>query len=436
MNQLLCAVNYLHSNSIAHRDIKLENVLVEKVTETNNEKMLNIKLIDFGTSNYIKKENNSNFTVKVGSPFYMAPEVLNKKYNNKCDIWSCGVIMFILLKGYPPFMGQTEEELFNSIKNTVIKFDDIKDLSPQAKDLLSKMLERDVKVRYSAKDCLKHKWIKFYNEKQNVSNDVVNNALTNISNYNATEKLQQATMAYIVHFVSPNSEVEDLKKVFNQFDKNNDGYLSYEEIDKAFNQYFADKHNFPNFTQKNKIYKVLDKIDTGKTGRISYEQFLQLSMNQKEILNEKNLKSAFEKFDSDKDGKLSKEEIKNVLGEKDFQYVNELLKLVDMNKDGYLSFEEFKSLMDCILTQKKVEVKKEKGGSKKNLKLKKIEDENYDSDGSFGYISEEKKANKFDREKFLRLVESEHTRLSDDDENTNANGYPKKNNKSYINDKV
>ena len=92
-----------------------------------------------------------------------------------------------------------------------------------------------------------------------------------------------------------------------------------------------------------------------------------------------------------------------------------------MNKDGYLSFEEFKSLMDCILTQKKVEVKKEKGGSKKNLKLKKIENENYDSDGSFGYISEEKKANKFDREKFLRLVESEHTRLSDDDENTNAN---------------
>lgn len=436
MNQLLCAVNYLHSKNIAHRDIKLENVLVEKVTESNNEKMLNIKLIDFGTSNYIKKENNSNFTVKVGSPFYMAPEVLNKKYNNKCDIWSCGVIMFILLKGYPPFMGQTEEELFNSIKNTVIKFDDIKDLSPQAKDLLSKMLERDVKVRYSAKDCLKNKWIKFYNEKQNVSSDVVNNALTNISNYNATEKLQQATMAYIVHFVSPNNEVEDLQKVFNQFDKNNDGYLSYEEIDKAFNQYFADKHNFPNFTQKSKIYKVLDKIDTGKTGRISYEQFLQLSMNQKEILNEKNLKSAFEKFDSDKDGKLSKEEIKNVLGEKDFQYVNELLKLVDMNKDGYLSFEEFKSLMDCILTQKKVEVKKEKGGSKKNLKLKKIENENYDSDGSFGYISEEKKANKFDREKFLRLVESEHTRLSDDDENTNANGYPKKNNKSYINDKV
>lgn len=435
MTQLLCAVNYLHSNNIAHRDIKLENVLVEKVTETNNEKMLSIKLIDFGTSNYIKKKNTSNFTIKVGSPFYMAPEVLNKKYNNKCDIWSCGVLMFILLKGYPPFKGQTEEELFNNIKNTVIKFDEIHDLSPQAKDLLSKMLERDVKMRFSAKECLKHRWIKIYSEKQNVSNEVVHTALTNISNYNATEKLQQATIAYIVHFVSPNNEVEDLKKVFSQFDKNNDGHLSYEEIDKAFNQYFTDKNNFQSFTQKNKIYKVLDKIDTGKTGRISYEQFLQLSMNQKEILNEKNLKSAFEKFDFDQDGKLSKEEIKNVLGENDFQYVNELLKLVDMNKDGYLSFEEFKSLMDCVLTKKNVEVKKEKEVSNKNLKLKKTEEENYDSDGSFGYISEEKKENKFDREKFLLLVESEHTRLSDEEENTNENGYTKKNNKSKNHEK-
>ena len=101
MQQLLCAVNYLHLNNIAHRDIKLENILVEQEIESNGEQLLNVKLIDFGTSNYVKTENTNNFTVKVGSPFYMAPEVLNKKYNNKCDIWSCGVIMFMLLRGHP-----------------------------------------------------------------------------------------------------------------------------------------------------------------------------------------------------------------------------------------------------------------------------------------------------------------------------------------------
>ena len=395
MQQLLCAVNYLHLNNIAHRDIKLENILVEQEIESNGEQLLNVKLIDFGTSNYVKTENTNNFTVKVGSPFYMAPEVLNKKYNNKCDIWSCGVIMFMLLRGHPPFKGENQEELFKSIQNDIINYDEMTEISELARDLMSKMLERNVDLRYSADECLKHKWMKIYNEKSEImKKEVVTSALNNISNYNATEKLQQATMAYIVHFISFNKEVEDLKTVFNEFDKNKDGLLSFEEIDHAFTRYCVNK-GLQNFTQKNKLIQILDEIDTEKTGHISYEQFLRISIDQREILNENNLRSAFEKFDTNKDGKLSKEEIKNVLGIKDFAYVNELLKLVDENKDGYISYEEFKSLMDCVLTKQKVEVT-----------IKKEESENNDSESSFMVNSLEKQNNKFDKEKFLELIES------------------------------
>ena len=395
MQQLLCAVNYLHLNNIAHRDIKLENILVEQEIESNGEQLLNVKLIDFGTSNYVKTENTNNFTVKVGSPFYMAPEVLNKKYNNKCDIWSCGVIMFMLLRGHPPFKGENQEELFKSIQNDIINYDEMTELSELSRDLMSKMLERNVDLRYSADECLKHKWMKIYNEKSEImKKEVVTSALNNISNYNATEKLQQATMAYIVHFISFNKEVEDLKTVFNEFDKNKDGLLSFEEIDHAFTRYCANK-GLQNFTQKNKLIQILDEIDTEKTGHISYEQFLRISIDQREILNENNLRSAFEKFDTNKDGKLSKEEIKNVLGIKDFAYVNELLKLVDENKDGYISYEEFKSLMDCVLTKQKVEVT-----------IKKEESDNNDSESSFMVNSLEKQNNKFDKEKFLELIES------------------------------
>ena len=395
MQQLLCAVNYLHLNNIAHRDIKLENILVEQEIESNGEQLLNVKLIDFGTSNYVKTENTNNFTVKVGSPFYMAPEVLNKKYNNKCDIWSSGVIMFMLLRGHPPFKGENQEELFKSIQNDIINYDEMTELSELSRDLMSKMLERNVDLRYSADECLKHKWMKIYNEKSEImKKEVVTSALNNISNYNATEKLQQATMAYIVHFISFNKEVEDLKTVFNEFDKNKDGLLSFEEIDHAFTRYCANK-GLQNFTQKNKLIQILDEIDTEKTGHISYEQFLRISIDQREILNENNLRSAFEKFDTNKDGKLSKEEIKNVLGIKDFAYVNELLKLVDENKDGYISYEEFKSLMDCVLTKQKVEVT-----------IKKEESENNDSESSFMVNSLEKQNNKFDKEKFLELIES------------------------------
>ena len=395
MKQVLCAVNYLHLNNIAHRDIKLENILVEQEITSNDEQLLNVKLIDFGTSNYVKTENTNYFTVKVGSPFYMAPEVLNKKYNNKCDIWSCGVIMFMLLRGHPPFKGENQEELFKSIQNDIINYNEMTELSELAKELMSKMLERNVDLRYSADECLKHKWMKIYNEKSEVmKKEVVTSALNNISNYHATEKLQQATMAYIVHFISFNKEVEDLKTVFNEFDKNKDGLLSFEEIDHAFTRYCANK-GVQNFTQKNKLIQILDEIDTEKTGHISYEQFLRISIDQREILNENNLRSAFEKFDTNKDGKLSKEEIKNVLGTKDFAYVNELLKLVDENKDGFISFEEFKSLMDCVLTKQKVEVT-----------VKKEESEDNESESSFMVNSQEKQNNKFDKEKFLELIES------------------------------
>lgn len=395
MKQVLCAVNYLHLNNIAHRDIKLENILVEQEITSNDEQLLNVKLIDFGTSNYVKTENTNYFTVKVGSPFYMAPEVLNKKYNNKCDIWSCGVIMFMLLRGHPPFKGENQEELFKSIQNDIINYNEMTELSELAKELMSKMLERNVDLRYSADECLKHKWMKIYNEKSEVmKREVVTSALNNISNYHATEKLQQATMAYIVHFISFNKEVEDLKTVFNEFDKNKDGLLSFEEIDHAFTRYCTNK-GLQNFTQKNKLIQMLDEIDTEKTGHISYEQFLRISIDQREILNENNLRSAFEKFDTNKDGKLSKEEIKNVLGIKDFAYVNELLKLVDENKDGFISFEEFKSLMDCVLTKQKVEVT-----------VKKEESEDDESESSFMVNSQEKQNNKFDKEKFLELIES------------------------------
>ena len=395
MKQVLCAVNYLHLNNIAHRDIKLENILVEQEITSNDEQLLNVKLIDFGTSNYVKTENTNYFTVKVGSPFYMAPEVLNKKYNNKCDIWSCGVIMFMLLRGHPPFKGENQEELFKSIQNDIINYNEMTELSELAKELMSKMLERNVDLRYSADECLKHKWMKIYNEKSEVmKKEVVTSALNNISNYHATEKLQQATMAYIVHFISFNKEVEDLKTVFNEFDKNKDGLLTFEEIDHAFTKYCTNK-GLQNFTQKNKLIQMLDEIDTEKTGHISYEQFLRISIDQREILNENNLRSAFEKFDTNKDGKLSKEEIKNVLGIKDFAYVNELLKLVDENKDGFISFEEFKSLMDCVLTKQKVEVT-----------VKKEESEDDESESSFMVNSQEKQNNKFDKEKFLELIES------------------------------
>lgn len=106
LKQLLSAVSYLHSRNIVHRDLKPENIVFNTVVDTDFSKG-RIKIIDFGTAEIVRK--GKNLTAKVGSPFYVAPEVLQQNYNNKCDVWSCGVILYVLLSGYPPFRGRSHE---------------------------------------------------------------------------------------------------------------------------------------------------------------------------------------------------------------------------------------------------------------------------------------------------------------------------------------
>jgi len=115
MNQLLSAVSYCHANNIVHRDLKPENLLLES-----KEDNYNIKVIDFGTSQVYMQ--NVKMRQKYGTPYYIAPEVLNKCYDEKCDIWSCGVIMYIMLCGYPPFNGKDDDEIMNAVRKGVYNF--------------------------------------------------------------------------------------------------------------------------------------------------------------------------------------------------------------------------------------------------------------------------------------------------------------------------
>jgi len=163
IRQIVSAVDYLHSNGIAHRDLKPENLLSSGDDE--NEV---IKIIDFGLS---KKFGDEQLVTSVGSPGYVAPEVLTAEiYDKSVDMWSVGVILYILLCGFPPFFADTSTELFKKIIDVKYDFDDPawEEVSEEPKEIIKKLLVKDPSQRLTARQLSEHPWVKGINvaEKQ------------------------------------------------------------------------------------------------------------------------------------------------------------------------------------------------------------------------------------------------------------------------------
>ena len=358
MRQLLSAVAYCHENGVIHRDLKPENILIENSEEKDKE-FFHIKVIDFGTCEILKKKK---LTEQIGTSFYIAPEVIKNSYNEKCDLWSCGVILYILLCGSPPFYGKNEKEIFKKIieGNFTFRHKIWNKISSEAKNLVLKLLQVNPDKRLSAKEALEDIWFK-----KNINvNTLENNKkssnyrlfLKNITEFCAEQKLQQATLTFLVHNFAPKEELNELKKIFFAFDKNGDGKISKEEFvtglsnnNDNLNSLLKDDDNFQG---------LLKNMDQDNNGYIGFEEFLIASINKEKILTEKNLKMAFNVFDRDKSGGISQNELKFILGEYNVNAKEHLWKKmiqqIDLNQDGQISYEEFhKMMMDVIHNKNK-----------------------------------------------------------------------------------
>lgn len=350
MKQILSGIYYIHSKNIVHRDLKPENILLE----TNNKGDLFIKIIDFGNSNFIEK--NKKLSLKVGTPQYMAPEVINKEYNQKCDIWSCGVIMYVLLCGSPPFDGPDDKSIQNKVKSGKFSFENEtwNTISSEAKSLISRMLTVDPKKRISAEEAVKDLWIKKYAKNTHITTEEglkrLRKPFENLRKFHAKQKIQQATIAFLVHQVSSSEMIRDLRVIFKELDEDDDGILTYDEIKKGFKKYYKDDK-----LVEKEVDDIISRIDQDKNEFIEYEEFIRATVNLDDLLTEENLLLAFNSFDGDGSGMLSHEEIKNALGfvedDSDNKVIEKIISEIDINGDGFISFIEFKELMLKVLNK-------------------------------------------------------------------------------------
>lgn len=329
-SKLLKAVNHCHSLNIAHRDIKPENVLINDSG--------NLKLIDFGLSKQVKSKKMNTI---VGTPYYIAPEVLKGKYNLKCDIWSLGVIMYILLSGYLPFGGTGAAEVFEKVQAGEYSFSqkEWNKVSDEGKDLIKHMLEVDTKKRYTAEQCLKHKWFtaaieaKGDEDKDPLDQDL----LKNLIQFKGSSQLKKTAMNLFVKTTN-SAEFEKLREQFEKLDENNTGYVDAAELTNALQK--SDLN-----IDESQIEKIIKEVDVAGNNMINYTEFLAASLTARRLLNENRLLMLFREFDTDDSGFITKENLEEAFTklEKPLSKaeIEQMMKDHDTSKDGKISFEEF-----------------------------------------------------------------------------------------------
>lgn len=327
-------VQVCHKHGVIHRDLKPENFLFANESED-----APLKAIDFGLSVFFKP--GQRFSEVVGSPYYMAPEVLKRNYGPEVDVWSAGVILYILLCGVPPFWAETDEGITQAIIQSVIDFErePWPMVSGKAKDLVRQMLDPNPNTRLTAQQVLEHPWLQNANTAPNISlGEIVRSRLKQFS---AMNKFKKKALRVVAEQL-PVEEVTSLKQMFHMMDKDKNGHLTFEELKEGL-------HINGERVPEPDLQMLMEAADTDGNGTLDCEEFVTVSLHLKKVNSEEHLAKAFNFFDKDGSGFIEVEELREALGEGDLgpneQVIWEIIYDVDKDKDGRISFQEFELMM-------------------------------------------------------------------------------------------
>ncbi|RVX06645.1 Calcium-dependent protein kinase 1 [Vitis vinifera] len=279
------------------------------------------------------------FTDVVGSPYYVAPEVLRKRYGPEADVWSAGVILYILLSGVPPFWAETEQGIFEQVLHGDLDFssDPWPSISESAKDLVRRMLVRDPRRRLTAHEVLCHPWVQVDGVAPDKPLDSA--VLSRLKQFSAMNKLKKMALIVIAENLSE-EEIAGLKEMFKMIDTDNSGQITFEELKAGLKRVGAN-------LKESEIYDLMHAADVDNNGTIDYGEFIAATLHLNKVEREDHLFAAFSYFDKDGSGYITPDELQQACEEFGLEDVRleEMIREVDQDNDGRIDYNEFVAMM-------------------------------------------------------------------------------------------
>lgn len=325
-------VETCHSMGVIHRDLKPENFLFVDETEDSP-----LKSIDFGLSAFFKP--GEIFRDVVGSPYYVAPEVLLKRYGPESDVWSAGVIVYVLLCGVPPFWGETEQEIFQEVLHGDLDLatPPWTNISESAKDLVRKMLVRNPKKRLTAHEVLCHPWLQVDGVAPDKPLDPA--VLSRLKQFLAMNKFKKMALRVIADHLSE-EEIAGLKQMFEMIDTDGSGQITFEELKVGLKRFGANLN-------ESEIFDLMQAADVDNSGTIDYGEFIAATLHLNKVQREDHLFAAFSYFDKDGSGYITRDELQQACDEFGIEdlHLEDLIQEVDQDNDGRIDYSEFVAMM-------------------------------------------------------------------------------------------
>ncbi|CAD6241524.1 unnamed protein product [Miscanthus lutarioriparius] len=325
-------VEACHSLGVMHRDLKPENFLLKDRGHD-----ASLKAIDFGLSVFFKP--GQVFTDVVGSPYYVAPEVLCKHYGPEADVWTAGVIIYILLSGVPPFWAETQQGIFDAVLKGAIDFDSEPwpTISDSAKDLIRRMLRSPPADRLTAHQVLCHPWICENGVAPDRALDPA--VLTRLKQFSAMNRLKKMALRVIAQSLSE-EELAGLKEMFKAMDTDGSGAITFDELKEGLRRHGSN-------LRESEIRDLMDAADVDNSGTIDYDEFIAATVHMSKLEREEHLLAAFAYFDKDGSGYITVDELEQACRDHNMVDVglDDIITEVDQDNDGRIDYGEFVAMM-------------------------------------------------------------------------------------------